>query len=200
MNALPQRLRAVFRSASVRRSRDFARHGINRAQLQCAVTEGLVERTGRGLYVLPNATTVTEQHTLAHVATRVPHGVFCLLSALRFHQLTTQNPSEVWLALPPGAWRPRLDVTSLRLFHFSGAALREGVELHEVEGVPVRVYSPAKTVADCFKLRNKVGLDVALEALRETWKARRATMDDLHQFAKICRVARIMQPYLESLS
>lgn len=199
MKALPQRLRAAFRSASVRRSRDFGRHGINRAQLQAAVSAGLVERTGRGLYVLPNASTITEQHTLAEVAARIPNGIFCLLTALRFHQLTTQNPSEIWVALPPRAWRPRLDVGPVRLLHFSGVALQAGMEEHEVEGVAVRVYSPAKTVADCFKFRTKVGLDVALEALRETWKARRATMEDLHHFAKVCRVARIMQPYLESL-
>jgi predicted transcriptional regulator of viral defense system len=199
MEPLPQRLHAVFRSAGVRRSRDFVGHGINRSQLRAAVAAGLVERAGRGLYTLPGSPNLTEQHTLAEVASRVPQGVFCLLTALRFHQLTTQNPPEVWVALPPQAWRPRLDVGPVRLLHFSGAALQAGMEQHEVEGVPVRVYSPAKTVADCFKFRNKVGLDVALEALRETWKSRRATMDDLHRFAKICRVARIMQPYLESL-
>lgn len=169
-------------------------------QLQKAVSAGLVERAGRGLYVLPDSAAVTEKHTLAEVAQRIPRGVFCLLTALRFHELTTQNPPEVWVALPPSTWRPRLDVVSVRLVHFSGAALSEGLEDHEVEGMSVRVYSPAKTVVDCFKFRNKVGLDVALEALRATWRARRATMEELYHFGKICRVARVMQPYLESLT
>ncbi|MDR1281849.1 MAG: type IV toxin-antitoxin system AbiEi family antitoxin domain-containing protein [Opitutaceae bacterium] len=182
------------------RPSDLERHGISRVQLGEAVETGLVQRAGRGLYRLAEAESVTENHVFAEVARRVPKGTFCLLSALRFHNLTTQNPHDAWVALPPGAWRPRLDFISLRIVHLSGERLTSGVETHDIEGVPVRVFSPAKTVADCFKFRNKIGLDVALEALRETWRERRATMDEITRFATTCRVANVMRPYLESLT
>jgi predicted transcriptional regulator of viral defense system len=148
--------------------------------------------------MLPDAE-LTEHHSLAEAAKRAPDGVVCLLSALRFHELTTQAPFEVWLAIPAAARTPKSNSLPLRIVRFSGNALTEGVEEHLVEGVPVRVYSPAKTVADCFKFRNKIGLDVALEALRETWRARRATMDELWRYAEVCRVGKVMRPYLESL-
>lgn len=188
----------LARGMGVLRARDLATHGIPRAYLTRLVEDGLLNRAGRGLYTLPDAE-LTEQHSFAEAAKRVPHSVICLLSALRFHELTTQAPFEVWLALDPRARRPRVDAPPLRIVRFSGHALSQGVEEHRVEGVSVRVYSPAKTVADCFKYRNKIGLDVALEALRETWRERRATMDDLWHFAEICRVSTVMRPYLESL-
>jgi len=125
--------------------------------------------------------------------------VVCLLSALRFHDLTTQAPFEVWLAIENKALAPRLDYPPLRIVRFSGPALTEGVEEHLVDGVTVRVTGVAKTVADCFKYRNKIGLDVALEALREAWRAKRMTSDDLWYYAKVCRVANVMRPYLDSL-
>src|SRR5579859_3136746 len=188
----------LARELGVLRSRDLAQHGIAREYLTRLTQAGLLERTGRGLYVLPDAE-LTEHHSLAEVAKRVPAGIVCLLSALRFHDLTTQAPFEVWLALPPTARHPRSGSPPLRVVRFSGPALTEGVEEHVIEGVRVRVYNPAKTVADCFKYRNKIGLDVALEALRETWRARRATMDELWHYAEVCRVATVMRPYLESL-
>lgn len=197
--SLKNRLRSAFRSAMVLRPRELAVHGINRVQLGAAVQAGALERIGRGLYMLPGAP-VTAQHTFAEMAKRIPNGVFCLLTALRFHSLGTQNPHEVWVALGHKAWRPRTNGVSLRLVHFSGAALHEGCETHVVEGVPVKVYNPAKTVADCFKFRHKLGIDVALEALRETWRARRATMKELTHYARVCRVAKVMQPYLETLT
>jgi predicted transcriptional regulator of viral defense system len=196
---LQERLHAAFQSVTVRRPRDLAGHGINRVQLGKAVAAGIVQRAGRGLYMLPGAE-VTAQHTFALVGQRNPNGILCLLSALNFHGLTTQNPHEVWVALDHKAWPPQLDAVRLRLVRFSGAALHEGVEEHRIEGVPLKVYNPAKTVADCFKFRHKVGLDVALEALRETWRARRATMDEFHHYARVCRVSNVMQPYLESLA
>ena len=119
--------------------------------------------------------------------------------ALRFHELTTQAPAEVWIALAEKARKPKLDYPRLRVARFSGPALTEGIETHRLEGVEVRVYSAAKTVADCFKYRNKVGLDVALEALREGWRARRFTMEEIFRFARICRVEKVMRPYLEGL-
>jgi predicted transcriptional regulator of viral defense system len=130
----------------------------------------------------------------------VPRGVICLLSALRFHNLTTQNPFEVWMAIPHKAWRPKGEGVRLRLMHLSGHALTSGVEEHRIEGVPVRVFNPAKTVADCFKFRNKIGLDVALEALRDYRRKHRSGMDELWRFAKVCRVTAVMRPYLEALA
>ena len=137
---------------------------------------------------------------LAEVARRVPKGVVCLLSALRFHGLSTQAPFEVWLAIENKAITPKLDYPPLRIVRFSGAALTEGVEEHVVDDVTVRITCIAKTVADCFKYRNKIGLDVALEALREAWHEKRMTSDDLWRYAKVCRVANVMRPYLDSLS
>ena len=200
MKTLHQRLLSAFHSTSILRPRELARHGVNRVQLQAAVASGLIQRAGRGLYLLPDSDKVTEKHTLAEASQRIPNGTFCLLTALRFHELTTQNPTEVWVALAPSAWRPRLDTVKVRIVHFSGPALEQGMEQRQVEGVPVKVYNPAKTVADCFKFRHKIGLDVALEALRETWRARRATMEELEHYAQVDRVAKVMRPYLETLT
>ncbi|MFQ5633222.1 MAG: transcriptional regulator, partial [bacterium] len=130
----------------------------------------------------------------------VPKGVICLLSALSYHKLTTQFPFEVWLAVDRLTRTPKTDTVPMRIVRFSGQALEAGIEEHEIEGITLRVYNPAKTVADCFKFRNKIGLDVALEALREGWKNKMFTMDDLWQFGKICRVANVMRPYLELLA
>jgi len=181
------------------RPRDLEAHGITRAQLSRLVDEGLVLRQARGVYVAARHA-LTAEHTLAHVAKRVPEGVFCLLTALRFHGLTTQSPAEVWIALPEKARRPRLDYPRLRVARFSGEALSEGIEEHRVEGVTIRVYSPAKTVADCFKYRNKVGVDVAVEALRDFSRKHRGRASDLARFARICRVSRVMQPYLDAIA
>jgi predicted transcriptional regulator of viral defense system len=130
----------------------------------------------------------------------VPRGIICLLSALRFHGLTTQAPFEVWIAIDVKAWHPKVDNLPLRVVRFSGEALAAGIEEHVIEQVHVRIYGAAKTVADCFKYRNKIGLDVALEALRDCWRLRRATMDELWTYAKVCRVANVMRPYLEAIA
>jgi predicted transcriptional regulator of viral defense system len=163
------------------------------------VDEGLVVREGRGIYVSAQHAP-SEAHTLAQVSKRVPSAVFCLLTALRFHELTTQSPADVWIALPEKARLPRLDAPRLRVARFSGASLTQGIEQHRVEGVTIRVYSPAKTVADCFKYRNKVGIDVAVEALRDFSRRHRGGANDLARFARICRVARVMQPYLDAIA
>src|SRR5580700_4012008 len=139
MKTLQQRLQSAFQSISVRRPRDLARHGVSRVQLQAAVASGLIHRAGRGLYLLPDSAEVTEKHSLAEVSQRIPKGTFCLLTALRFHELTTQNPPEIWVALAPSAWRPRLDTVKVRIVHFSGPALDEGIEQRQVEGIPVKV-------------------------------------------------------------
>ena len=190
---------AIFKGSTVKRTRELEAAGFSRVQLQAAVKAGRVARVGRGLYRLPDSE-VSEHHSLALAAKRAPQGVVCLLSALRFHGLTTQSPHEIWLALPKHSWQPQADGLPLRFCWFSGEALSEGIKTHLIEGVPVRVYSPAKTVADCFKYRGKIGLDVALEALRETWRERRCTMDELMRYARICRVANVIRPYLEALT
>ncbi len=195
---MTQKALQLMRSGGVLRWRDLAAHGVHPEHLRRLRAAGLLERIGRGLYALPN-TAITENRTLAEACRRVPHGVACLLTALQFHRLTTQWPFEVWLAIDRKARLPRVAGIPLRIVRFSGAARTFGVEEHVVEGVPVKVYSPAKTVADCFKYRHKIGLDVALEALRDCWRQRRATMDELWQAASICRVANVMKPYLESL-
>jgi len=143
---------------------------------------------------------MTENHGLALASAAVPQGVICLLSALRLHGIGTQLPSQVWIAIDRRARRPALKYPPLRVVRYSGAALTEGVRDHRVEGQTIRVYGVAKTLADCFKYRNKIGLDVALEALREAWRSRRFTMDELDHYAGICRVRRVMKPYLEALA
>ncbi len=191
----------VLRLASERgtlRPRDLAGQQIPRTTLSRLVESGRLIQISRGLYELPDHPR-SEQHQLADVAVRSPQGIFCLLTALRFHDLTTQSPHEIWLAIPNKAHLPKLDYPPLRVVRFSGAALTQGIETHVVDGVSVRVYSVAKTVADCFKYRNKIGLDVALEALRESRREKRATNDELWHYAKICRVANVMRPYLESI-
>ena len=199
MDTAANKLIDLVRNQGLIRPRDLAPLGIPRVSLTRAVRRGELERIGRGLYGFPGRP-VSAHGVLAEVARRVPKGVVCLLSALRFHGLTTQAPFEVWLAIENKAIAPKLDYPSLRIVRFSGAALTEGIEEHLVDGVAVRVTGVAKTVADCFKYRNKIGLDVALEALREAWREKRMTSDDLWQYAKVCRVANVMRPYMESLT
>jgi predicted transcriptional regulator of viral defense system len=199
MDTTADKLLDLLRARGLVRSCDLAPLGIPRVALTRAVRRGQLERVGRGLYGLTERP-VSAHGTLAEVARRVPKGVVCLLSALRFHDLTTQAPFEVWLAIDNKAATPKLDYPPLRLVRFSGAALTECVEEQVVDGVTVRVTSVAKTVADCFKYRNKIGLDVALEALREAWAAKRMTSDEIWRCAKIDRVANVMRPYLESLA
>ena len=198
MNNVAEKLIDLVRSQGLVRPCDLAPLGISRVSLTRAVRRGQLERVGRGLYGLPGRE-VSAHGGLAEVARRVPKGIVCLLSALRFHGLTTQAPFAVWLAIENKSIAPKLDYPPLRIVRFSGAALTEGVEEHAVDRVTVRVTSVAKTVADCFKYRNKIGLDVALEALREAWHEKRVTSDDIWRYAKVCRVANVMRPYLESL-
>lgn len=181
------------------RPAELAARGILRTQLYRLVRKGLVERQARGIYVASQHP-ITADHTLAQVAKRVPAGIFCLLTALRFHGLTTQAPAEVWVALPEKARKPRIDYPRLRVARFSGLALSEGIEVHRLEKVEVRIYSAAKTVADCFKYRNKVGIDVAIEALRDFCRLNRGQATELARFASICRVTRVMQPYLDAIT
>lgn len=199
MNNNAERLIDFARSQGLIRSCDLVQQGIPRVSLTRAVRQGQLERIGRGIYGLPGRS-ISAHSSLAEVACRVPKGIICLLSALRFHGLTTQAPFEVWLAIENKAVTPKLDYPPLRIVRFSGTAFTDGVEEHVVDGVTIRVTGVAKTVADCFKYRNKIGIDVALEALREAWHEKRMNSDEIWHYAKICRVANVMRPYLESLA
>jgi predicted transcriptional regulator of viral defense system len=180
------------------RPRDLEAEGIHREYLLRLFRSGELIRVGRGLYALPGAQT-NESLSLAEVTKRVPHAVICLVSALEFHNLTTQVAHCVWIAIENKRWEPTFEYPSLEIVRFSGSAFSFGVQEYDVDRITVKVYSPAKTVADCFKFRNKIGLDVAMEALRETWRSRKATMDELWEAAKVDRVANVMRPYLEAV-
>ena len=181
------------------RARDLAAAGLPTVLLSRLVAAGELERVSRGVYSLPGRS-VSEHRSLAEASLRVPKGVICLLSALRVHALGTQAPFEVWVALPNHFPAPRVEQPALRIVRMSGAAFSEGIEKLEVEGVSVPVFSPSKTVADCFKYRNKIGLDVALEALRDGWAQGKLSMDELWHFATVDRVSHVMRPYLESIT
>ena len=191
----------IVRLASIQplvRSRDVEVRGIPREYLLRMYRQGLLRRAARGVYALAE-TPVSEHHSLAVVAKLVPHAVVCLLSALRFHGLTTQDPHQIWIAIDNKARRPSLESPSLRVVRFSGKALTEGFKTHTIDGVPIRVYSAAKTIADCFKYRHKIGIDVAVEALKDALRHKRTSIDEIHRFAKVCRVDRVMRPYLEAI-
>jgi predicted transcriptional regulator of viral defense system len=180
------------------RPRDIEAIGLPREYLVRLHRQGKLNRSGRGIYTVPDAS-VTERHSYAEVAKRVPETVICLLSALAFHEITTQSPAAVWVALRKGARTPVLTSPTLRIVRLSGPSLSEGIENHKVEGVPVRVYSAAKTVADCFKFRNKIGLDIAIEALKDCLHQKRASITEIYRYAKICRVSNVIRPYMEAL-
>jgi predicted transcriptional regulator of viral defense system len=186
------------RKNGIVRPRDIEAIGVPREYLLRLHRQGRLNRTGRGIYTLPDAA-VTERHSYAEVAKRVPEAVLCLLSALAFHEITTQNPASVWIALGKGARTPAITSPSLRVIRLTGPSLSEGIEIHSVEGVSVRVYSTAKTVADCFKFRNKIGLDVAIEALKDCLHQKKATVNEIYRYAKICRVSNVIRPYMEAL-
>jgi len=189
----------LVRTQGTVRPRDLASLGISRMYLQRLYERGKLQRSGRGIYVLADVEQ-GQDFSLVEVCKRVPDGVVCLLSALRFHDLGTQNPHQVWLAVHPKKHRPHMDYPPLHVVRFSGPALLEGVEEHRTGDGLIRVYGVAKTVADCFRYRNKIGLDVALEALRECRRERRATLDELWHYANADRVSTVMRPYLEAVA
>jgi predicted transcriptional regulator of viral defense system len=191
----------LARKHGLLRARDVAALGLPTVVLTRLVRAGKLERAGHGLYVLAGAQ-ASAQRSLAEVALRAPRGVVCLASALRVHEVGTQSPFQVWLALPPGSTPPRMVSPPLKVVRMSGASLTEGVERIRIDGIEVPVFNAAKTIADCFKFRNKIGLDVALEALREGWRERKATkvtMQALWRYAKVNRVGNVMRPYLEGM-
>jgi predicted transcriptional regulator of viral defense system len=180
------------------RSRDLEARGTTRVALRRLVQQGALLRLGRGIYARADFSP-TEHHGLALASAQVPSAVVCLLSALQFHRLTTQAPFEVWLAIGVKDRKPALASSTVRVVRFSPRALAEGIEVHQIEGVPVRVTSAARAVADCFKYRNKIGLDVALEALKEYRRSRRS-IDELVRASRIVRVENVIRPYLEAVA
>lgn len=188
----------LVKKKTLLKSKDLKLLSVPRVVLTRLVRKGLLIRVKRGLYSLPDRL-ISEHESLIKIASCTSQGVFCLITALHFHHLTTQAPFEIWLAVPNKVHPPKLDYPPIRIVHFSGASLSEGIETYIIDRVPVKIYSIAKTVADCFKYRNKIGLDLAIEALTEAWRKKCVQMDDLWRYAHICRVANVMRPYLESL-
>ncbi len=194
-----EKAKSIFqRHKGVLRTMNAIRLGIHPRILYTMRDTKLIEPLGRGLYRLAELPPLGNPD-LVSVALKVPEGVVCLLSALSFHGITTQIPRRVYLALPPGAKPARLDYPPMKIVWFSREAYSEGIETHPLDGVPVRIYSPEKTVADCFKYRNKIGQDVAIEALKLCRERKRSSVEKLMRFARICRVDKIMQPYLEAI-
>ena len=191
------RLLLLAQQKGLLRPSDLAELGIPRVYLTRLTASGKLARAGRGLYRLADAS-LSENEGLTIVAARAPQAVFCLLTALQFLGLTTQLPRQVWIALPQGSHAPKMDYPPIKLIQYSGDAFTQGIETHRIDQVDIRVYNAAKTVADCFKHRNKIGLDVALEALKDARSQKKASADDLWRYAKICRVANVMRPYLEA--
>jgi predicted transcriptional regulator of viral defense system len=193
-----QQVLALAGEKGLLRACDLAAIGAPRVVLTRLVKACMLERLGRGLYRRPEAQ-VSEHEGLVAVATKVPQAVFCLLTALQCHELTTQLPRQVWIAMPRGSHVPRIGHPPIKMVQFTGEAYGAGVEEIERDGVKLRVYSVAKTVADCFKHRHKIGLDVALEALKDARARKLASVDEIWRHAKVCRVANVMRPYLESI-
>lgn len=193
-----QRVLDLARQHGWLRPSDLSAVGAPRVMLTRLTASGQLEKVGRGLYRLPQAL-MSADEGLAAVAIKVPQAVFCLLTALQFHGLTTQLPRQVWLAMPRGSHAPRIDYPPLRMVQYSGQSYSQGIEVFERDQALLRVYGVAKTVADCFKHRSAIGLDVALEALKEVRTGQRASADELWHFAKLCRVANVMRPYLEAI-
>lgn len=189
---------AAFSKVGVLRSRDFASLGVPRTAFAALLSGGVLYRSGRGLYGL-SSRAVSEHRSLAEVSARVPNGVICLLSALAFHEITTQNPPRVWIAVDRKARYPSVDYPPIEVVRFSGPGLVVGVESHAIEGVLVKITSIARTVVDCFKYRNKLGLDIALEALTDAWSQKRLNLDEVSHCAQLARMENVMRPYLATL-
>ena len=192
--------KALIQRKGAVRSRELVDAGVARVQLSRLVAAGELIRLARGVYTAPGVVLPGSEEGVLVVAERIPEARLCLLTALRLHGLTTQAPFEVWIAIGNKDRPPRLDWPPLRVVRFSGEALTAGVETRTMGSKQVRVTTVAKTVADCFKFRNLVGLDVAIEALRDALRARATSVDELWKYARICRVSKIMRPYLEALA
>ena len=187
----------IVRELKLVRPRDLERHGFHPNILWRLAKEGQVERIGRGLYQLPG-TVLSEYVSLLEVVKAVPNSIICLLTALRFHEIGTQEPHHVWIAIDRKARKPKSRTVEMEIVRFSGIARVKGVETHKIDGFSIRVTNAGRTVADCFKYRNKIGIDVAVEALRECLYDRKSTIGEIGEYAKLNRVYNVMRPYLES--
>jgi len=192
------RIFTLLQQEGMLRPCDLDAYHIPRRYLSRLYQRGLLQRTARGIYIAADAE-LSEKQTIVEVSKRIPKGVICLLSALVVHEITTQSPFEVWVAIDRKARLPQIKDLPVRIVRFSGDALTSGIEHRQIDGVKVPIYNAAKTIVDCFKYRNKIGLDIAIEALKEGWAAKKITMQDIQKYAEICRVKNVMQPYLESL-
>ena len=188
----------LLKSQGMLRQKDFVAEGIGPETLARLVREEAVVRPARGLYQLADAR-IEAAHSLAEAAILVRRGVICLISALQYHELTLQMPAAVWMAIERTAWRPKIDYPRIRFVRFTGPALKDGVERHVIEGVAVPITNPARSIVDCFRYRGKVGLDVAMEGLREGLRRGRCTPDDLWRHARTARVWPVMRPYVEAM-
>ena len=190
--------RSLFRQKGLIPMRDLRHAGVGAETVARLVREGAVVRVAHGLYRLADAMP-DPRHSFAEVSALVPKGVICLTSALQFHELTLQMPSAVWIAIDRTGWKPKIEYFPILFARFSRRALNEGVKRHLIEGVEVPIFEPAKTIVDCFRYRNKIGLDIALEGLREGLRTKRATPDQLWEFARAARVWSVMRPYVEAM-
>jgi predicted transcriptional regulator of viral defense system len=188
----------LVKEKEVVRSSEFVEEGIPRVIISRLVASQQLQHVGRGLYCLPGKE-FSEKESLVVIAARVPQAVFCLFTALQIHELTTQLPRKIWIAMPVDSRLPKISYPPIKMVKYSGQAYSAGLEIQEADGVQYRVYNVAKTIADCFKHRNKIGLDVAIEALKDAYTQNKVTVDELWHYAKICRVANVMRPYIEAI-
>jgi predicted transcriptional regulator of viral defense system len=192
-------LTKLLQNRSLLRPNDAVECGYSRVYLARLAKQGVIRKVSRGLYATPKLKE-SEFSSLAEIASKHPKALVCLLSALSFHGLTTQAPHEVWIAVGSKDRAPKVTYPPLRVVRFGGQCMTDGVTKHKVDDIEVPITNIAKTIVDCFKFRNKIGLDVALEALKEAWQAKRVSMDELWHYSKLCRVQNVMRPYLEALT
>jgi len=189
---------ALLSEKGLVRMREFSDVGVGAETVARLVRDGEVERVARGLYQLSDAMP-DPQHNFAEASALVPKGVICLTSALQYHEMTLQMPSAVWMAIDRTGWKPKVEYPPIRFVRFGAKAMSEGIKRHQIDGVAVPIFEPAKTIVDCFRYRNKIGLDIALESLREGLRAKRVTPDQLWKFARSARVWTVMRPYVEAM-
>jgi predicted transcriptional regulator of viral defense system len=191
-------IQGLAKKRRIIKAKDLEEHGVTRNYLYRMSKQGLLIKVARGMYSLPNVP-VTENQDILEVAKKIPNAVVCLISALNFYEITTQIPNEIWIAVPRDSWRPKIEYPIVHYTVLSEKTYKFGIDAIIINGISVKIYSPAKTVADCFKFRNVIGLDVAIEALKEGWKHKKFSMDELHEASKINRVLKIMQPYIQAI-
>ena len=188
----------LFSQKKILRSKELITGGLHAEEIKRLLEIDFLQKLGRGLYIL-SGSQISSYISFAEVTIQVPNAVICLNSALIFHDIGTQNPHSVWFAIPNRNAQPKVSSVSIRTFRFSKEAYSQGIETHRIDGINVKIYSIAKTVADCFKYRNVIGLEAALEALKDIIQNKRASIENISHFAGICRVTKIIKPYIEAI-